>query len=750
MKVKLQGIKLWSRWSFRILAGAELLLLVLFLAAGLLRHNERYTFDSEIFVQDDEGNVATEKIWLPDGIYKVHLSYACDSDMRHFCNVEAVSGESSRVYSSGEHLNQGLGRTDFDLWVRDGGAGLQVKVSFGGGSMELKGLELVQTSRDLSRNFFLVFAVMAVIHVLYLLLLWNQVYGIDRGKLLIWAGLVLTILISSIPLGNNYMYGGSDITYHLLRVDNIRDGFLSGQFPVRIDPTWLYGNGYASSVCYGELFLYFPAFLRLIGFTLQGSWMWFLFVLNASTCLISYYSFHKIFKSDRIGLFCSVFYTLSIYRIYKMYSWSAIGEVQAMVFLPLILYAVYAIYTGNTEEKRYGRKWIPLALGMTGIIQCHVLTCELVTGFMGLACILLWKKTFRKKTLLVFCKAVGAVCLLNMWFLVPFFDYLLHEDMVIGHVSARTIQEIGLYPAQLLFTFYHRGQSRDLINNGLRDVEAMGIGLAMVFGLTVFALIWMGSRKTYKPDCRIQAGKFAAVLAILAMVMSLQAFPWTVIQFWNRLTQMLVSSIQYPNRFLMIATLLLTMTAGSAAVWLREKNGSAATAYGVAGVITALVTVIFYMNSLTLHTSALTLYDAKGMGTGYLSGAEYLPYETDASQLTYHDPVAGEGVVVKNYSKNYLTIEMNCVNSSDLESYVDVALLHYKGYMAVSPDNDSKLTVTSGDNHCVRVMLPADFEGNVRILFREPWYWQAANILSLLSAVFLIVGAWLHSHKMIF
>ena len=741
----------------------EALLILVLGVIALCRQEKSYTRMVEAWQRDESGNAVTQTIVLPRGIYRVQIAYACDSDMTHFSIVEKVPASQGSILCSGEHLNQGLGRTDYDLWVGTPDTECAVTVSYGGGQMDLGVLTIIRTNRDLYRAMFLILVGSILVDLLVLARLYDKQYGICKETRKVMLGLGAIILLSSIPLGNDHLYGGSDITYHLLRVGNIKDGFLSGQFPVRIDPSWLFGNGYASSICYGELFLYIPAFMRMIGFTLQGSWMWFLFVLNVVTCLVSYYSFDKIFKHKMIGLFCSALYTLSIYRLYKMYSWSAIGEVQAMVFLPLILYAVYGIYTEAAAGKN--RYWAVLAVGMSGLVQCHVLSCELVVGFLALTCLILIRKTLQKQVILSFLKAMVAVCVLNAWFVVPFLDYMINMDMVIHHVSARTMQDKGLMIAQLFFSFFQRGVSRDLVTEGLIQVEAMGVGIAMTFGLLVFLFLWLWNRKnssgagagvaetadvteTTGVETQIGAGKLTAVLGILAMVMSLSIFPWTQIQFLNQITQSLVSSIQYPNRFLMMATLFLTMTAGAAAVWLHWQNHmevanhktglntmiTKGRLYQVAGAVIAVVTAVFYMDSIVLGAGELKLYDEKGMGTGYLSGAEYLPYGTDAGLLTYHEPYSSEGVTVGEYNKEYLDVYFTCHSSAQQEGYVDVALLNYKEYAAQTGDGE-ELEVMDNENRCVRVKIPGGFKGNVHVYFKEPWYWQASEVISLIAVM---------------
>lgn len=751
-----------------ILFAVEGFLLLLLLAAALLRQNQTYTLDAGTWQVDGEGTYRTDSIELPYGIYQVQVSYSCDSDMQYFSNVESTeNGDSTQssknVLSSGEHLNAGLTQTSYDLWITAPKASIVVDIFAGEGNMIPGEVRLLQTSRDLYRLAFLVFVISIGLNLCVSFFRFRKKSletGKEaefRGKAGIVLGLLGIILLSCIPLFTDHIYGGSDITYHLLRIGNLKDGFLSGQFPVRIDPSWLFGNGYASSVCYGDIFLYFPAFLRLIGFTLQGSLQWFLAALNIATCLLSYYSFRKIFSSEKIGLFCSALYTLSIYRLYKMYSWSALGEVQALTFLPLILYGFWLLYTVDIHSREYKKAWIPLMLGMSGIVECHVLTCEMTVGFMVLACLILWKKTFRGQTILAFLKAIAGVILLNAWFLIPFLDYMLTQDMVIHHVSARTMQDKGLYPAQLFLAFFHRGASRDLVENGLRNVEAMGVGITLIAGLFLFVWLWFfkgrekecaqeGSIKNTRKSQDIEkAGKLASVLGVLAMAMSLSAFPWTQIQFLNSLTMALVSSIQYPNRFLMIATLLLTFVCGVAVLWLSQEKSEAGISkmgkFATGGLLSLLlVTSLFYMNQINLEAGSLVLYDEKGMGTGYLSGAEYLIYGTQEELLTYHAPYVGEGVTIEDYEKKYLDISFTAQNVAAEESYADVALLNYKGYRAMVVQSGEKLPITTGDNNCVRVLLPAGFEGEVKISFIQPWYWIAAELISVFYGIWMLSG----------
>ncbi|MGN1148705.1 MAG: hypothetical protein ACI4TB_09800 [Lachnospiraceae bacterium] len=731
----MKRLAIWKNKPFLICLLVELLLLLSCVGVMTFRENAVYTYGPETFKEDGAGSLLSEKILLPPGIYRVVLQYECDGNMQDFCNVLETEKDAGNLLCSGEHLSNGRGYTDFDLWIKAADTGAVVQISRGGDNLVINGLSIYQTDRDMTKAIFLLLVFSVILDTL-LLVKAKGGFGCIAGK-----GVLFIIAVSSIPTLVNYAYPGSDVTYHLLRIGNLKDGLLSGQFPVRIDPSWLWGHGYANSICYGELLFYIPAFLRLIGFTLQGSYLIFLFVLNVGTCLVSYFSFKKIFQDARMGLLCSMLYTLSIYRLYKMYSWGALGEVQAMVFLPIILCAVYGIFAEETDAEGYKKKWIPLAVGFSGIVQCHILTCEMTVFFLAVACIILWKRLFRKETLLVFIKGVLGTCALSAWFVVPFLDYYLHVDMTIHHVSARTIQEVGLYPANLLFAFFHRGSSRNFAENGMQNMEALGVGITMTVAALLLLVLWFWGYlgKKEKKNRLVGAGKLSAILGILAMAMSLAVFPWTQIQFLNKVTESLVSSIQYPNRFLMIATILLTFVAGVAVCAIRGAFGKKQAKGAYAGfAVMAVVTALFYISSIVSDAGELYLYDEKGMGTGYLSGAEYLRYGVDQSLLSYHGPGAGEGVEIESYEKEWLDIDMTLHNSSASESYVEVPLQSYKGYVATVTETGEKLTVSDGSNFDLRITVPAGFTGEIQIRFVPPWYWRLSELVSAIALILLI------------
>lgn len=577
--------------------------------------------------------------------------------------------------------------------------------------------------------------------LLYTYVQYDREYSLSAPQKGIHFGLVLLLLFSSLPLLQDAMLSSGDLGYHMLRMMGIKDGILAGQFPVRIAPKWQQGYGYASSIFYGETLLYVGALFRLIGFSYITSYRLFLLFINALTILIAYYSFRKIFEDRYIGFLCTVLYTLSIYRLSKTFICGSLGETFGILFLPLIAYGFYRVFTQNIANKEYRYSWIPLTIAFAGLVQSHLLTGEQVGAFTILLCLILIKKVFRKETFCSLAKTVIYSVLLSAWFLVPFADYMLRGDFTIQHVSGRTIQHRGLYLPNMLFTFFRNGYNVFYADNGMAESQPMGMGIA----LTVALLLWAGMlffRKTAHLRKEEKAlGNIAGGFAVLAMCMCLSVFPWDKIQSLNGITAMLVSSIQFPNRFLTIATLCAVLVAGVVAKEIRGQYETHGLQLYFAGMIVlTLCSSIYMMDDMLQTCDNYRIYGEEGMGSGYIAGAEYLPYGADAALFWIHDPYAGEMVAITDYHKDGIKIEMYCQNRGDKTEIVELPLLYYYGYRAYDKITGQELTITTSDNYAVCVEVPADYEGTVQVTFVSPWYWRVSEVVSCLSLLGLIAG----------
>lgn len=192
-------------------------------------------------------------------------------------------------------------------------------------------------------------------------------------------------LLACLPLFSNFLYFGHDLEFHMQRIAAMAAELSYGQFPVRLTTTTLNGYGYASPLCYCELFLLLPALLYNLWLPLRTCYQVYLFTVTLATCLIAYFSFAKITPSRRLGLLGALLYTLSAYRLTCVYTRAAVGEFTAMTFFPLVLLGLYGIYT--SDRPRFG-DWLPMALGMAAMVQSHLLSCELTALLLILFCLL--------------------------------------------------------------------------------------------------------------------------------------------------------------------------------------------------------------------------------------------------------------------------------------------------------------------------------------------------------------------------
>ena len=701
-------------------------------------------------IGEESGNVEDflqmTGISLKPGIYRIEIDYESSSDWTNLIrssigggSYHALMGNDVRVFSGLEHM-------DYLVWLREKTDSFSVHADYAGtGTFVIKDIRVLKTNQGSICTLVLLLAV-------YLLAgsyqWWKRRHRDEekrRNGKYVMAGLTGIVVLSSLPLLVDYYLGGGDMGFHLLRIEGLAEGLKSGQIPVRIQPEWLKGHGYAVSIFYCDTFLLLPALLRLAGFPVFSAYRFFMIAVNLATAWIAYVCFMRLFSSRYIGLLGSVLYTLAPYRLYCVYTRNAVGEYTAMTFLPLICAGFVMVFRNGeaegTEEERRGRRY--LVLGFTGIVQSHVITVELVLAFSVLMCIVLWRYLFRKKVILDMIKAASAVILLNLWYIVPFMDYFITGDFGFKHASARRIQERGLLAAHLFYTWNRAGENEHFNETGMTGTVPATVGAALLICILLFLYWRMHGKKAGTAGWEYGTARVALFIGCTAMLCSLNLFPWDKIQRQNRIFASLVSNIQFPMRFLLVAAVTLSLLGCAAGKlflnWKGERKGKI-----IIGCIMAVgvFSSMFYTNDMLFcKDNVLRLYTAENMGNGAILGAEYLPYGTEQALISYQDRRAGEGVRIEEYHADYLEAEIACENKMDGDGYIDCSLLYYKGYRAEESASGEKFRVTAGENGLVRVIVPADFQGKIRVWFEGMWYWRFAEIISLMTLAGMIIAA---------
>lgn len=721
----------WRRKSTRLIVAVSVFLMSL-CVLQILRPDREYIFRGNVSFQEGvsvEGYPVYGGIRLPPGVYRVELEYFCDTDMRNLCYVQDHTVFPQGLLTHGTQIYSGLSTTSFHMWLFENADAMEIRINYcGQGSLRTGDLHIYETNQLWGMYLTTVLFFTILLLSFQYLRLYDRAYPISGENKNVLFALAALALVSSIPwLSGTASVSGADLGYHLHRIEGIRDGILAGQFPVRLEPQWVHGYGYANGIFYCGTLLLFPALLRMIGFPITFSYNCYCVALNIATVLIAYYSFARIFHDKYIGVAGSALYTLSVYRIFKLLFASAVGEASAVTFMPLVIYGFWRVFTEDARCGTYRTGWRSLAVGYAGLLQTHVLSCEITALLTVIFCLVYIKKVFRKEIFRELCKGAMGALLFSMWFLVPFLDYYLREDLHIKHVWARTIQERGLYISQLMANWCET------------DKISAGVGFILMLGFLVYGALWLGGRLK-GTDSRVQKlGGTAWLLGGLLMLMSLEIFPWDSIQRTGRLAASLVSSLQFPNRFLGWGCAFLVVLYCCCLHYFMERKQKHFYLAGMLCMLAGITTSgLYFCDHIARDHSQLELYNIEGMGAGYISGAEYLVQGTEQETLLYRGPVASEGLLVEAYDKGALRAEFTCENTTGEEGYVDLPLLHYYGYKAWAGDG-SELTVCKGDNHVVRVLVPSGGNTRITVRFVSPWYWRVAEIISYSGALGILL-----------
>ena len=678
--------------------------------------NVVYT-DQGITVDDslkDSGTIR-EFLWGPfkplkKGSYTALINYSSEYDQQVSAAGTDLSDCSTGIMS--RHLNT----IDYQFEILEDTDAFDLIIWYNGtGSFSVKSISITANNRAIKRT---------TTEIIFAVILFELLFYLYDKKKQIFRTFCLILgitAVSALPLASYGIHNGPDIQTHLLRIEAIFQALRFGQFPARISSITLFGLGYPFSIYYNDLFLYFPAFLRLLGFSVNTAYKIYVFVVLFLTAAIAYLSFGKIFNNRKNGLILSLLYTTASYHYTNVYTRAAVGEYTAQAFLPLLALAFYRIYT-NESRKEIGVNALLLAVGMSEVIGSHILTTIMACFLMLIVCILLWKRTFTKNVLSSFLLAVVMTVILNLYFLVPFVDYYFNVPTVIkGSVDhGRTmIQEMGVHPVQL-FTFFQKvvgtwdttGQERMQANPGL---PLMSILLIALF------------RKFTVGKCR-NSFHLYLVLSLFVLFLSTNVFPWNWlsyrISFWSMLSQ-----IQFPVRFLVFAILFLTLLGG-------EILSEYESIYLRAGFIcTAVLMSLWFAGNLLDNDQVFYIYDTSGVDpckTGYeyyLQGSDWNKTSTkiETENMNHVKIVSKESNILHLYCK---------ADQNNQPHKVFVPVYNYKGYY-VTDDEGHEYGIINGEQNHLGFELPDDFSGMITVDFRDPILWRAALFISIITAVFI-------------
>lgn len=550
-------------------------------------------------------------------------------------------------------------------------------------------------------------------------------------QIVVWS-LAAAVLIAYLPyLSDYFIMGGADRAYHLLRIEGLKETLLHGnQFPVRVQAYWLYDHGYMTSVFYGDLFLYIPALLRILGFPLGLVSKITLLLILTAHALIAFHCLHKCTGSDYAALLGTICTLLSPYYFHNIYSRGAFGEYTAMMLLPLVITGMFLLYTRDPADPGYRNyKWYLIA-GLSALLQCHLITCEMSAVMIIVFALIHFKKTFRKETFLQLAQAAGMILLLNCFFWLPMLHMMSSDAFAFQTLTEQKIQWKGINISHLLQLTTNRGGAQTEMYNA----ETLHPGAALLFALLLFALYGLKERK--ESSRKICVHLFAWVTVLLFL--STKYFPWDALKAVPA-ANFLTTAIQFPYRLLSPVIMLGGFFLAHFYLFL-QKNASGWVFKGCICFLAALclIPALYQVNDIAFTSKPTRLYSAENMGTISVINGEYLLKGSAVEQYHAHGPIADEHITWSGYEKEGTTVRMNITNSSSQTEYIELPLTGYQGYVVTSP---LYIAEERGYNNDLRIAVPGGFSGDITVCYREHPLWLAADFLSL-AALLLTGGYW--------
>ena len=545
-----------------------------------------------------------------------------------------------------------------------------------------------------------------------------------RGCLFLLGG---AVLLASMPV---LMQGvgifGDDIHFHLSRIEGIAQGLKSGQFPVRIYSQAKNGYGYAPSLFYGELCLYFPAVLRTLGVSVQLSYHLYVLAVQMLTAGIAFYSFRQMFSHNKTALLGSVLYLLNPYRLQNLYWRAAVGEYTAMAFLPLIPAALCLLY-GRKEptKKQAGVACTEMVIAFGMLLQTHMISLEIMVLATAVFCLFHLRRTFSRCVLFVWLKSVAIVLLLNLWFLLPFLEIMgsgIYGGMYGGTTmnAGRMIQRSG-YAIPKVLTWNTHGRN---------------IGIELIIGCMVFLWAWIGHDEEI-PHREQKIGLWSTGIGLAACWASTNTFPWGLVGALPGKISGILLAIQFPWRYLTLAAILLTLATLCAVSLLRPKK--------------------------LARPLAVLLLSASLLGVGFFY-REYLPSESgeyvgDSGELIYVDYLVTN--VAWYYDKLYLPIgaketrdgfvtekKVTTAEVEQIEKTEKGVILQYTAgmgedgiielpllYYPVYGIKEGAGTLFKTENGMLGIQVPAGSSGTIRVAVQEPLCWRLAELVSTVTVL---------------
>lgn len=599
--------------KYRILFLAELLCFLLALLLCFRKEEQIYLQTGEGILQQQEGAIwNSEEMQLTPGVYQIRVRGVILEGGSVYFTLACEDSTFQALRCNGANMYAGQETLDFEAYVVDtvDSACLQCQFQEVSAS-DIASIELYRINWGGRILCFLILAGSILLNCMirYRDLILSGRIG-KKQQAAVWV-LLASVGLAYFPYAVDYFSIGGNLTSYLLRIEDLKETLPFG--------------------VHGDLFLLIPVCFRMIGFSLMTSYKLFVLIVMAATAGIAFYSFQRCTKDVSAALFGSVIYMLEPYRLYCFYNRGAVGEYLGMTFLPLVLCGMYCLYTEETEDSSYKKAKIPLITGLSCILQSHVPTFELAALFILFFCVVLWRRTLRKRTILQLMETAAFCLLINcrIWL-----SLLVRKETDLHGLGSPV--STGFENRTSLAAAFQLYPNMGSDQNGMYHSAPVHPGAAVWFLLCIFLFLF-GRKLILKRKGSVQRNPYDTAVLLFAGAGLAALFLNTGYFSWN----FQALGIQYSEHALQLSAGLLSFACAFCAVfaaffvvWLREElqklpgEESRKKLFGkgvllFAGIIAA-GSAVYHVNDIAYESPAVRLYTAENLGTAGMVNGAYL------------------------------------------------------------------------------------------------------------------------------
>ena len=555
---------------------------------------------------------------------------------------------------------------------------------------------------------------------------------ITKENLVIIIIMLLSVLVSTIFIFDKGLYEAVDTKYHMSRIIGIVNSWKAGNIPayIHLDDT---GYGYAMGFFYSNLFMIFPCIIYMISNDIFLAYKLLLILCSLFTAISMYVCVKKITRSKYAATISTILYTTCGYRIITMVAKAFVGELLSFIFIPIIILGLYELIFNNEK------KWWIFALGFIGILNSNLVMTEIMIAISAIIVLCNIKTILKNRTRLTgFIKATIFTLLICSAFWMPLIEQLCKSSFVMT-------EKMSIYkPTRWLLDFCDMFWGTIQYENNLAAAYGLGI---------IFIVILLFRLKIKENDKILKFCDISILTGLILLLCMTYFFPWKYVETLGEM-------IQFPSRMEVPVAAFFSVACGIICNYFTKGKLKIRKS-----VIIGIVIWQTVFGVVCLKSCINALIDAHGAESKQeinvtndfeydICDGIYLPskgnyiyailenrkakyYENDDYIKNEYDMIDDLENVKYEYKKADLKIDVNYENNTGQNTYIELPMYYYYGYVAESVNDGSTYKIEQGDNGLIKIYLNKE-KDSIKVYYKLTNIQKISIIISLITLIWLI------------